>query len=49
MRLFKLSSLAGIAAILAMGFSGNALAFHDGGVANCDGCHTMHNSKGGNV
>ena len=46
MRLFKLSSLA-IAAILAMGFTGNALAFHDGGVANCDGCHTMHNSYKG--
>ncbi len=46
MRLFKLSSLA-IAAILAIGFSGNALAFHDGGVAQCDGCHTMHNSYNG--
>lgn len=23
----------------------NALAFHDGGVARCEGCHTMHNSK----
>jgi hypothetical protein len=25
---------------------GNAYAFHDGGVAYCDGCHTMHNSSG---
>ncbi|MBZ0154873.1 MAG: cytochrome C [Alphaproteobacteria bacterium] len=24
-------------------------AFHDGGVAYCDGCHTMHNSSGGAV
>ena len=24
-----------------------ALAFHDGGVAHCDGCHTMHNSEDG--
>jgi hypothetical protein len=24
-----------------------AMAFHDGGVANCQGCHTMHNSQGG--
>jgi hypothetical protein len=24
---------------------GNAYAFHDGGVATCDGCHTMHNSQ----
>jgi len=26
---------------------GNALAFHDGGVAYCGGCHTMHNSQNG--
>jgi hypothetical protein len=24
-----------------------AMAFHSGGVAECDGCHTMHNSDGG--
>lgn len=24
-----------------------ALAFHDGGVARCSGCHTMHNSEDG--
>ena len=24
-----------------------ALAFHDGGVADCQGCHTMHNSQNG--
>jgi hypothetical protein len=27
----------------------SAYAFHDGGVAYCDGCHTMHNSSGGKV
>jgi hypothetical protein len=27
--------------------SGAALAFHDGGVAYCAGCHTMHNSVDG--
>ncbi|MBU8871652.1 MAG: hypothetical protein KOO60_12370 [Gemmatimonadales bacterium] len=27
--------------------SGSALAFHDGGVAYCAGCHTMHNSQDG--
>lgn len=27
--------------------SGSALAFHDGGVAYCQGCHTMHNSQNG--
>ena len=26
-----------------------ALAFHDDGVAHCNGCHTMHNSQGGDV
>ena len=25
-----------------------AAAFHDGGVAHCNGCHTMHNSQDGN-
>jgi hypothetical protein len=24
-----------------------ALAYHDGGVAHCNGCHTMHNSENG--
>lgn len=37
--------------VLAIGMAvalvaGPAAAFHDGGVANCDGCHTMHNSLG---
>lgn len=41
-----------IAIILALGFvisgyQNPAEAFHNGGVANCDGCHTMHNSAGG--
>jgi hypothetical protein len=31
----------------ALGYSPGAFAYHDGGVAYCDGCHTMHNSKGG--
>jgi hypothetical protein len=30
-----------------MGLNGIAMAFHDGGVAHCDGCHTMHNSEDG--
>jgi len=29
--------------------AGNALAFHDAGVAECAGCHTMHNSEGGKL
>ncbi len=36
------------AAALALA-SGSALAFHDGGVAYCQGCHTMHNSQNGAV
>src|SRR5512140_1120172 len=35
----------GVAA-LSLGLAANAYAFHDGGVAYCDGCHTMHNSSG---
>lgn len=34
-----------VALAFALAF-GNAYAFHDGGVAYCDGCHTMHNSSG---
>lgn len=37
--------------LLALGFvfvlSGASFAFHDGGVADCSGCHTMHNSQDG--
>jgi hypothetical protein len=35
-----------VMAAAALGYS-SAYAFHDGGVAYCDGCHTMHNSNGG--
>jgi predicted CXXCH cytochrome family protein len=28
------------------GLAGTALALHDGGVARCEACHTMHNSLG---
>jgi len=33
-----------LAGILTLGLGGSALAFHGGGVAHCDGCHSMHNS-----
>jgi hypothetical protein len=36
--------IAALAAILTLGLAGTSTAFHDGGVAHCDGCHTMHNS-----
>lgn len=35
------------AVLLSLGLSVTAQAFHDGGVAHCDGCHTMHNSQDG--
>jgi hypothetical protein len=38
-----------LAAALCFAISGNALAFHDAGVAYCGGCHTMHNSENGNL
>jgi hypothetical protein len=42
--------LASAAALVALGFAGNAYAFHSGGVADCEGCHTMHNSfEGGAI
>ena len=36
-----------VAVLLCLGFGVTAQAFHDGGVAHCDGCHTMHNSEDG--
>lgn len=33
--------------VLTLGMGAQAMAFHDGGVAECDSCHTMHNSLGG--
>lgn len=29
--------------------AGTSFAFHDGGVAHCNGCHTMHNSEDGEL
>jgi hypothetical protein len=33
--------------MLAFGVSGMAFAFHSGGVAECEGCHSMHSPKAG--
>ena len=35
------------AAVLAVGLSGTAYAFHSGGVAECTGCHSMHSPAPG--
>jgi hypothetical protein len=47
MKGLKLSLVIMAAALVTIGLSGMAYAFHSGGVADCDGCHTMHNSLGG--
>jgi hypothetical protein len=36
--------IAALAGVLTLGLTGTAFAFHAGGVAHCDGCHSMHNS-----
>jgi len=40
----KLALIVCLSVLVTFGLSGTALAFHGGGVAHCDGCHTMHNS-----
>jgi len=47
MKFIKLLLVIMAAAMIALALGGNALAFHDGGVAYCAGCHTMHNSQDG--
>jgi hypothetical protein len=43
----KLALIIMAAALITFGVSGVAVALHDGGVAHCDACHTIHNSDGG--
>jgi hypothetical protein len=38
-----------LALLVAVAYSPSVMAFHDGGVANCAGCHTMHNSQNGQL
>jgi len=47
MKAFKLSLVIMAAALLIIGLTGVSEAFHSGGVAECEGCHTMHNSLNG--
>ena len=47
MKLIKGSFIIAIAIVISVGLAGTASAFHDGGVARCESCHTMHNSFGG--
>jgi hypothetical protein len=45
---YKVALVASVG-MLGIGLAGTAFAFHDGGVAHCDGCHTMHNSNNGAI
>jgi hypothetical protein len=45
----EMKILAIIAALAIVAYCGPAMAFHDGGVADCAGCHTMHNSQDGQL
>jgi hypothetical protein len=47
MKTMKVSLAIAAAIMVTFGMGASAMAFHDGGVAHCDGCHTMHNSVDG--
>ena len=47
MKGLKVSLVIMAAALLTIGLSGMAYAFHSGGVAECEGCHSMHSPKTG--
>jgi hypothetical protein len=40
----KVSFIIAVAVLALVGISTTSYAFHDGGTAYCEGCHTMHNS-----
>ncbi len=46
MKGFKVLLVIMAAALITLGLSSTSYAFHDGGVAVCDSCHTMHNAQG---
>ena len=47
MKAVRLSLVIMATALLTIGLSGAAYAFHSGGVAECEGCHSMHTPKTG--
>jgi predicted CXXCH cytochrome family protein len=47
MKILKLSLILVVPFLLATGINGFAQTFHSGGVANCEGCHSMHAPKAG--
>ncbi len=44
MKIVKFSIILVAAVAIMIGFSTTSFAFHSGGVAECEGCHSMHNS-----
>jgi hypothetical protein len=49
MKIVKLSVLLVAAFAVIFGLSTTSFAFHSGGVAECEGCHSMHNSFEGST
>jgi predicted CXXCH cytochrome family protein len=49
MNVVKVTLVAALAALVAAGVSTTSYAFHSGGVAECEGCHSMHSPKAGGV
>jgi hypothetical protein len=47
MKAVKITLIAVAAVLLAAGVSTTSYAFHSGGVAECEGCHSMHSPKAG--
>ncbi len=47
MKYAKVTFLVFVAALVAAGLSTTAHSFHSGGVAECEGCHSMHSPKTG--
>jgi hypothetical protein len=47
MKVAKVTLFAVLAALVAVGMSTTAYSFHSGGVAECNGCHSMHSPAAG--
>ena len=45
----KVTRIIAVASLLVILMTGSSYAFHSGGVAQCEGCHSMHNSFGGSA
>jgi predicted CXXCH cytochrome family protein len=49
MKIYKLRPVLTAGVMLVFGLSGISFAFHSGGVAECTGCHQMHNAATANL